>query len=129
MRKNISFGSRFEELARYSRAVVSDGWVIVSGTVGVDPQTGVMPESVAQQARNSFSIIERALAEAGAALEDVVRCAVYLTAAEYLQEIVPVLAEKFDRVRPANTTIVCQLPVPAAKLEIEVWARLALRPR
>lgn len=122
-RKNISSGSQFEELAAYSRAVVDGDWVIVSGTVGTDPQSGVMPESVEQQTRNSFTTIEMALRQAGSSLEDVLRCGVYLTTADDLHEVAKLLAEKFGRVRPANTTIVCQLPVPGAKIEIEVLAR------
>jgi enamine deaminase RidA (YjgF/YER057c/UK114 family) len=34
-----------------------------------------------------------------------------------------VLAEKFADIRPANTTIICQLPVAGARVEIEVSAR------
>lgn len=121
VRKNISSGSPFEELAGYSRAVAFDSWVVVSGTIGSDP-SGTLPDSVAQQAQNSFRTIETALDAAGASLADVVRCAVYVTSAEYVKDVVPVLAAKFGNIRPANTTIVCQLPPPGAKVEIEVWA-------
>jgi enamine deaminase RidA (YjgF/YER057c/UK114 family) len=122
-RRTISSGSRFEELARYSRAVVDGDLVVVSGTIGADPVSGEMPESAEAQARNCFAIMEAALAEAGASLEDVIRCGVFLTAADHLQDVVRVLAEKFDRIRPANTTVICKLPVPGAKVEIEVLAR------
>ena len=124
-RRTITSGSRFEELARYSRAVVDGDWVVVSGTVGPDPETGEMPESAGQQARNCFATIERALTEGGASLADVMRCAVYITATEHLHEVVAVLAEKFDRIRPANTTLICQIPVPDAKVEIEVLAKIS----
>lgn len=122
-RRTISSGSRFEELACYSRAVVDGDWIIVSGTVGPDPQSGAMPESAEEQARNSFATIEAALQQAGASLDDVIRCGVYVTATDHVQDVARVLAEKFHRIRPANTTIVCQLPVPGAKVEIEVMAR------
>jgi enamine deaminase RidA (YjgF/YER057c/UK114 family) len=122
-RKLISSGSRFEEIARYSRAVVEGEWIFVSGTVGADPADGSIPPSVEQQARNSFAHIERALREGGATLNDVYRCRVYATDIEAMPEIVKVLAEKFADVRPANTTIICQLPVAGARVEIEVSAR------
>ena len=123
-RRTIKSGSRFEELARYSRAVVDGDWVVVSGTVGPDPESGTMPESAEEQARNCFATIEKALQEAGASLRDVMRCGVYITATEHLQDVVSVLTEKFDRIRPANTTLICQIPVPGAKVEIEVLAKL-----
>jgi enamine deaminase RidA (YjgF/YER057c/UK114 family) len=122
-RKLISSGSRFEELARYSRAVVEGDWILVSGTVGADPADGSIPASVEQQARNSFAHIERALREGGSSLSDVCRCRVYATDIEAMPEIVKVLAEKFADIRPANTTIICQLPVAGARVEIEVSAR------
>lgn len=122
-RRLISSGSKFEELARYSRAVVDGDWIFVSGTIGPDPATGVLPPEVAIQARNCFATIERALADAGSSLADVVRCRVYVTRREFVADVSAVLAEKFDRIRPANTTVVCELPPPDAKVEIEVTAR------
>jgi enamine deaminase RidA (YjgF/YER057c/UK114 family) len=121
-RKLISSGSKFEDIAQYSRAVVDGEWIFVSGTVGADPD-GTMPASVEKQARNSFAIIERALQEGGATLKDVSRCRVYATDIEAIPDIVKVLAEKFAGIRPANTTILCQLPVAGARVEIEVSAR------
>ncbi len=122
--KRIFSSSAFEERARYARAVVSGEWVIVSGTMGQDPATGDMPETFEEQARNSFTVIERALAEAGASLEDVVRCGVFLVRRQDTLELVEILAEKFDTIRPANTTVICDLPAPEALVEIEVMARL-----
>jgi enamine deaminase RidA (YjgF/YER057c/UK114 family) len=121
-RKLISSGSKFEDIAQYSRAVVDGEWIFVSGTVGADPD-GTMPASVEKQVRNSFAIIERALHEGGATLDDVSRCRVYATDIEAIPEVVKVLAEKFAGIRPANTTIICQLPVAGARVEIEVSAR------
>lgn len=126
-RRRISSGSRFEELARYSRAVVDGDLVVVSGTIGPDPESGDMPESAEAQARNCFATIGQALQEAGASLDDVIRCGVYITGVEHLQDVVKVLAENFDHVRPANTTLICQIPVPGAKVEIEVMARVRSR--
>jgi enamine deaminase RidA (YjgF/YER057c/UK114 family) len=125
-RKLISSGSKFEELARYSRAVVDGDLIAVSGTIGADPRTGRMPESAEEQARNSFTVIESALRQAGASLANVVHCRVFVTGMDHVQDTIRVLAEKFDHIRPANTTVICQLPVPGAKVEIEVLARLTV---
>jgi len=123
--RRIYSTSAFEEKARYARAVVCDGWVIVSGTMGTDPDSGDMPADFEAQVRNSFTTIERALDEAGASLRDVVRCGVYLVRREDVSGLVAILSEKFDTVCPANTTIMCELPDPNALVEIEVTARLA----
>ncbi len=122
--RRISSGSRFEELAAYSRAVVDDRYVFISGTTGSDPVSGEMPEDVRAQMANIFATIEQTLREAGSRLEAVTRCRVFLTDQSHLTEVVEVLREKFDDCRPANTTLICQIPAPGAKVEIEVTARL-----
>jgi enamine deaminase RidA (YjgF/YER057c/UK114 family) len=123
MKRKISSGSPFEELAGYSRAVVDGDWIHVSGTVGIDPETKVLPEGAVAQTRNIFRTIEAVLAEAGASLADVVRTRVYLTDPADLMDVAKILGEKFRDVRPANTTLIVQIPVPDAKVEIEVTAR------
>ena len=46
-RIHIFSGSTFEELAGYSRAVVVGDHIYVSGTVGINFQTGKLPEDAA----------------------------------------------------------------------------------
>jgi enamine deaminase RidA (YjgF/YER057c/UK114 family) len=57
-------------------------------------------------------------------LADVVRNRVYITDADELMAVAKVLGERFGPNPPANTTLVCVLPVPGARVEIEVTARL-----
>ena len=120
--KRISSGSRFEALAGYSRAVVDDRHIHVSGTVGLDPESRTMPAEVAEQARNIFRIFEAVLAGEGVGLAEVVRSRVYLVDPEDLGAIMPVLAEKFGDHPPTNTTLICGIPAPGARIEIEITA-------
>jgi enamine deaminase RidA (YjgF/YER057c/UK114 family) len=120
--KRISSGSRFEELAAYSRAVVDSRYVHLSGTVGVDPVSKSIPDSVTEQMQNIFRIVEPILTTEGATLASVVRCRVFLTAVEHLEAVAAVLREKFANCRPANTTLICGIPAPGAKVEIEITA-------
>ncbi|MEI9988592.1 MAG: Rid family hydrolase [Rhizomicrobium sp.] len=107
----------------YSRAVVQDGWIFVSGTMGVDAQTGAMPDDFTAQAQNSFRIIENALEQAGASLADVAHVRIFVSDRQYLREMVIVLQQKFTNVMPAQTMLIAQMPNEAAKLEIEVIAK------
>lgn len=72
-RRLISSGSPFEATMGYSRAVVIDGWVMVSGTTGFNYETMSISDDVAEQAEQAFRNIAKALGEAGAGLADVVR--------------------------------------------------------
>lgn len=122
-RQLISSGSPFEDQIGYSRAVVEGDWVFVSGTTGYDYATMAMPESVVDQARNAIGTIEKALAEAGASLDDVVRVRYLLPDADDFEPCWPVLREAFARAKPAATMMVVKLMTPEMKIEIEVTAK------
>jgi enamine deaminase RidA (YjgF/YER057c/UK114 family) len=123
MSKRISAGSETERLAAYSRAVEERGWIFVSGTIGIDSTTGQLPPGAEAQAEGAFGIIDAALSEAGAGLKDVVRCSVFVVRREDIPAVASVLRVKFRDIRPANTTVICELPNPQALVEIEVMAR------
>lgn len=118
----ISSGSPFEKQVGYSRALVDGDWAFVAGTTGYDPETRVMPESAADQARNALVVIGRALESAGFSMADVVRATYYFTDAAYWDEVGPVLGEAFGDIRPAATALVVGLVKAEMKVEIEVTA-------
>ena len=123
-RRLISTGSPFEAAIGYSRAVVCDGWVFVAGTTGYDYATMTMPEGVAEQCSNALGTIGRALAEAGAGMEDVVRVRYILPDKADWPACWPITSEVFATARPAATMLVADLQEPEMKIEIEVTARL-----
>lgn len=121
-RKLISSGSSFEKVAGYSRAVADGAWVFVSGTTGFDYAAGTISDDVVEQTRQALLNIDAALRQADSSLADVVRIRVFITKAEDFAVVAPVLGEFLGDVRPANTTIVCQLVDAKMKVEIEVTA-------
>src|SRR6516164_4089805 len=125
MHRLISSGSTFEAEAGYSRAVADGEWIFVAGTTGFDYAAMTIADDPAEQARQAFCNIEKALSEAGAGLADVVRVRYYLPDLADWPAIMPVLGEAFAAIRPAATAIVCGLVDPRMKIEIEVTARLA----
>lgn len=124
MRQLISTGSPFEEQIGYSRAVVTDNWVFVAGTTGYDYATMTMPPDVTDQCRNALATIAKALAEAGASLDDVVRVHYILPDKADWPACWPITAQAFAKARPAATMFVAGLQEPEMKIEIEVTARL-----
>ena len=121
-RARLSSGSPFERQVGYSRAVVDGDWAFVAGTTGYDPETRIMPDAVADQARNALALIEKVLEDAGFAMADVVRATYYLTDAAYFDAVAPVLGAVFGEIRPAASALVIGLIRPEMKIEIEVTA-------
>lgn len=74
MKNRILSGAPSEEFAGYTKAVIDGPTIYVSGTMGHDPVTGATPEGVAEQARNTLASIDKALAAAGAGLENAIAC-------------------------------------------------------
>ena len=120
--KRISTGSPFEATMGYSRAIVKGNWCFVSGVTGYDYKTMIIPEGIADQARNCFAPIRGVLAEAGFAMEDVVRVQYTVTDAALVDALVPALGEAFAEIRPAATMVIAGLIKPEMKVEIEVTA-------
>ena len=121
-RTHVFSGSIYEELAGYARAVIVDDWIFVSGTVGVDFETGQMAEGSETQTSTALDTIEKALLEAESGLHDIVRVRVYVPDPEDVMVISGVLKARVGFTYPTNTTICSPLAVPGAKVEIEVEA-------
>jgi enamine deaminase RidA (YjgF/YER057c/UK114 family) len=119
MRQNISGGSPFEPIIGFSRAVRVGNTVHLAGTGPV----GADNEDAAGQTRRIFAIAEKALAEAGATFNDVVRTRMYLTHVEDWEAVGRVHGEFFGTIRPVATmVVVAALLNPNWRIEIEMDA-------
>jgi enamine deaminase RidA (YjgF/YER057c/UK114 family) len=121
-RQRITSGAAFEERVGYSRAVRVGSHVWVSGTAPIMPGDADPPTGAYDQARVCLEIIERALAEAGCSLDDVVRTRIYVTDASLIDEVGRAHGEAFAQARPATTGIVTALLDPRWLVEIEAEA-------
>lgn len=105
-RQNISSGTKWEDIAGYSRAVRFGNIVHVSGTTATDDNGDLAGgDDPYEQTKFIIQKIERALNEAGATLADVVRTRIYLINRDHWQEVCRAHVEFFGDIRPANTLI------------------------
>jgi enamine deaminase RidA (YjgF/YER057c/UK114 family) len=106
-RQRISSGTKWEAIAGYSRAIRTGNAVQVSGTTATDDQ-GELVGPGDPYAQTMFIIrkIERALKQAGATLEDVVRTRIYIVDPDQWEPVSKAHGEVFGEIRPANTLIV-----------------------
>ena len=126
MKKRINFssGTKWENMAGYSRAVRVGNVVEVAGTTAVDENGTVMGEGDAY--RQTIYILNKigyALNQTGSKLEDVVRTRIYVKNMADWQDVVRAHGEVFKDILPATTLVeVCALINPKLIVEIEAKA-------
>jgi enamine deaminase RidA (YjgF/YER057c/UK114 family) len=121
-RQRISSGAAFEERVGYSRAVRVGAQIWVSGTAPILPGDADPPSGAYEQAQLCFQIIARALEQAGAGLDDVVRSRIFLVDPHDIDAVGRAHREALGGARPATTAVVTALLDPRWRVEIEVEA-------
>ena len=121
--RRISSNSDFEKAVGYSRAVIDDDYVHITGTTGFDYATMSIADDVVEQADQAFHNIIDVLARARCSLADVVRVRYYLTDRDDFEILAPVFKRHFGATPPAATAVIAGLIDPRIKIEIEATAR------
>lgn len=106
----------------YSQGIQTGNMYFFSGQLPLDPQTGVMPETIQEQTKQSLENIKGLLESQELSLADVVKTTVYLDNINDFAAMNEVYAEYFSEPYPARSAIeVGKLPKDAL-VEIEVIA-------
>jgi len=109
----------------YSQAVACRGMAYVSGQLGSDPASGVIPEDFGLQARQAIMNLKAIVEASGSAMDRVVSVDVYLLDMGRFAQFNAIYAEAFGAHRPARAVIgVAALP-REAQVEIRCVAALA----
>ncbi len=121
--KRYYSGSTYEELCGYARVVVDGEMVYLSGTIGMNYETGEIADDAVEQTKQCFRNIEAALAKAGASKDDLLRIRVFIADRDDFEQVAPLIGDFCRAARPANTTVASPLMEERMKIEIEVTAR------
>ncbi len=112
-------------LGPYSQAIESNGFIFLSGQIGIDPSSGKIVEGgVSEQTNRIFSNIENVLAEAGKTLDDIVKVTVFLKNMDDFSIVNSIYAKYFTKPFPARSAVqVAKLPLDV-DIEIETIASM-----
>ena len=108
----------------YSQAIDCGDTVYCSGQIPLDPQTGAVVEGgLEAQAHQMFRNVKAVLAEAGLALENVVKTTVFMTDLGQFGALNAIYAEYFAEPYPARSCVEVSALPKVVLVECEVIAR------
>ena len=123
MQRAISTSKAPQAIGPYSQAVMTDGFLFLSGQIPLDAETGGMEHDVKKATKLIFENIKEILREGGLTLDDIVKTTVFLTNLDNFAKINEVYETVFKSPYPARSTVqVSRLPKDAA-VEIECIAK------
>ena len=89
----------------YVQAIQAGNILFSSGQLGLIPETGMLPEGVEAQTRQSLSNIKAILDEAGYSFSDVVKTTVFLKSMGDFSAVNAVYGEFFGDSKPARSCV------------------------
>ena len=107
----------------YSQAMVSNGMLYISGTAGVDPQTGKLQEGIEAQTEQAVKNIAAILEAAGTDFSKVVKTTCFLAEIADFKAFNEVYAKHFIS-KPARSCVAVKDLPAGALCEVEVTAVL-----
>jgi 2-iminobutanoate/2-iminopropanoate deaminase len=90
-------------LGPYSQAIIAGGFVFCSGTAGIDPATGNIPDGIEAQTEQALRNLSAVLTAAGASLADVVKTTIFYADANDFERLNAVYARHMPDPPPARS--------------------------
>ena len=103
LRQPISTDNAPPAIGPYSQAIVANGFVFCSGTVGIDPATGVAPDGIEEQTEQALRNLDAILASAGASLATLVKTTIFYANVDDFAAINAVYARYMPDPPPARS--------------------------
>jgi len=106
----------------YSQAIRTGNLLLTSGQLGLDPETGNLPEGVEAQAEQSLKNIGAILAKAGYAWTDIVKTTVFIRNMADFGKVNVIYAAFFGDHKPARSCVEVSALPKGGLVEIEAIA-------
>ncbi len=106
----------------YSQALSSTNMVFVSGQIPINPETGVMADTIEEQAKQSLNNVKNILESAGLTMSNVIKTSVFLSDLNDFAKVNEIYAQFFTEPFPARSCVQVAAIPKGAKVEIECIA-------
>jgi len=126
MRQAVATDKAPKAIGPYSQGIRAGNLLFVSGQVPIDPATGALIEGdIAAQTHRVMRNLTAILEAAGATMDDVLRCTVYLADMNDFAAMNDVYGSYFSQPAPARATIQAVRLPKDARVEIDLIATLS----
>ena len=122
MKKVISTKDAPQAIGPYSQAIASNGFLFISGQLGVTPSGEFAGADVKSQAQRSLQNLQAILSEAGLSFENVVKTTIFLADIADFAAVNEIYAEFFKEPYPARSTVAVKTLPKGGLVEIELIA-------
>jgi len=122
MKKVISTKDAPQAIGPYSQAIEANGFLFISGQLGVMPGGEFAGEDVRAQAEQSMLNLKAILAQAGLSFENAVKTTIFLADIEDFAAVNEIYAKFFSEPYPARSTIAVKTLPKGGLVEIELIA-------
>ncbi|OUT10633.1 reactive intermediate/imine deaminase [Campylobacter concisus] len=122
MKKQISTKNAPQAIGPYSQAISANGFLFISGQLGVTPAGEFAGSGVEAQAEQSLENLKNILAEAGLTFDNAVKTTIFLADMGDFAKVNTVYAKFFKEPYPARSTVAVKTLPKDALVEIELIA-------
>ena len=122
MKKVISTKDAPQAIGPYSQAIAANGFLFISGQLGVTPSGEFAGADVKSQAQRSLQNLQAILSEAGLGFENAVKTTIFLANIEDFAAVNEIYAKFFSEPYPARSTIAVKTLPKGGLVEIELIA-------
>ena len=122
MKKVISTKDAPQAIGPYSQAIAANGFLFISGQLGVTPSGEFAGADVKSQAQRSLQNLQAILSEARLGFENVVKTTMFLADIAGFAAVNEIYAEFFNEPYPARSTVAVKTLPKGGLVEIELIA-------
>ena len=122
MKKVISTKDAPQAIGPYSQAIAANGFLFISGQLGVTPSGEFAGADVKSQAQRSLQNLQAILSEAGLSFENAVKTTIFLADIVDFAAVNEIYAEFFKEPYPARSIVAVKTLPKGGLVEIELIA-------
>ena len=122
MKKVISTKDAPQAIGPYSQAIAANGFLFISGQLGVTTSGEFAGADVKSQAQRSLQNLQAIVSEAGLSFENAVKTTIFLADIADFAAVNEIYAEFFKEPYPARSTVAVKTLPKGGLVEIELIA-------